>query len=145
MGHEVNELEKWQSAMRSVQHIIRSMLEKPAKILVVDDDPNDLYLLCRELDGFYCSVTCCQDTEEALLLLKSQTFDYVVIDQKMPKISGLELIKRTMRDSNGARFFMVSGFQDSGLVGETLKLGALYLPKPVTKSVLATFLRPKDD
>lgn len=146
---------EWRKAIQTVKNTVEVLLERerkrsmPVRILIIDDDANDVCFLCRDLRGFNCEVEVCHDSEEAEKVLSTKKFDFAFLDQKMPKVTGLELLKK-MPAEHSTRFFMFSGFHDSKVAGEALKLGALFLPKPMTESerdgfkrVLSIFLRQK--
>ncbi len=142
-------MENWKEAIKVLESTIEELHDRdrkrnvPAKILLVDDDDNDIVILHSLLDTFYTDVYTCRTSNEAQTLLGKHKFDFAFLDQKMPMLSGIEILKQTMPQHDGTQFFIVSGFQDSVLVNETLKLGALYIPKPVTRKLLSTFLREK--
>lgn len=116
--------------------------KRPKRILIVDDDKDDVTILTHTLNHFYVEVTVCRDSEQATEIIKTTVFDIVFIDQRMPKLSGLEVLNQTM-PMDHTQFFIVSGFQSSQLIDEVLKSGALFLPKPVTERILSTFLERK--
>src|SRR3970040_3155132 len=63
------------------------------KVLIVDDNINMSSLLGDILEVFQCQSTQANDGEEALRLLKEEEFDLVITDMRMPKMSGLDLLK----------------------------------------------------
>jgi len=72
-----------------------------AKILVVEDEPHlqELYRLELEEDGH--TVTTCGDGETAVTMSRDQVFDLVILDIKIPKREGTEVlhdIKQRNRD-----------------------------------------------
>jgi DNA-binding response OmpR family regulator len=141
----------WKEHIQAVERTIEELLERerlrnqPARLLVVDDEPNDVLLLCRVLEGFNCEVQICRDPVEAKAILDAGKFDFVLLDQKMPKISGIEILRQTLPASTVRQFFIVSGFLDSQLVSDSLKLGALFLPKPVKPESLFFLKRKPHD
>jgi two-component system, NtrC family, response regulator HupR/HoxA len=86
------------------------MSDKP-KLLVVDDEPDMLDFLERVLRRRF-DITRCSSAEEALQNLADGAFEVLVTDQKMPRVSGLELLER-IRDQYPALVrVLVSGFTD---------------------------------
>lgn len=63
-----------------------------AKILVVEDEPNltDLYRL--ELEELGHQVTMCEDGESAIKAARDGVFDLVILDIKIPKREGTEVL-----------------------------------------------------
>ncbi|HWS55477.1 MAG TPA: response regulator, partial [Pyrinomonadaceae bacterium] len=66
----------------------------PYKIMVVDDEPANLRLLERLFRRDY-SVVAASSGEEALRLLEQHDVALLVTDQRMPGMTGIELLKRT--------------------------------------------------
>lgn len=109
------------------------------KILLVDDLGIDLMLTRMALEGFgldYRIVTA-GDGEEAYRLIRESAFDLLILDIKMPRVDGLELLARLNADARArsgthAPVIILSG---SGLDKDrarAFELGALdYLQKPV--------------
>jgi len=101
------------------------------KVLVVDDERNIRESIQRffELEGIASVVA--TNGKEALELLKSDLFDAVVTDLRMPVMSGQELLE-SMRDQ-GVRspVIMISAFGEINDAVSALKTGAVdYLIKP---------------
>lgn len=66
----------------------------PAKILVVEDNATNLYLMAYLLKAFGHHVTTAGDAELGLAALASEPFDIILADVLMPKIDGFEFVKR---------------------------------------------------
>jgi CheY-like chemotaxis protein/HPt (histidine-containing phosphotransfer) domain-containing protein len=62
-------------------------------ILIVEDNPTNRKVLQKILEraGHHCTLA--QDGEEGLDILSTQTFDAMVIDMNMPKVSGLDVVR----------------------------------------------------
>ncbi len=65
-----------------------------ARILAIDDSPSIRALVSTALGTDGHGVTAAVDGAEALTLVSSQAFDLVITDFNMPKLNGLEFIKR---------------------------------------------------
>ena len=63
--------------------------EKRYKVLIVDDEPDNLQLLYRTLRRDY-DVTKAQNPLDALEILKNETFQCILSDHKMPDMDGVE-------------------------------------------------------
>lgn len=63
-----------------------------ARILVVEDEPNlkDLYRLELEESGHH--VVTCEDGESAIEAAREEVFDLVILDIKIPKREGTEVL-----------------------------------------------------
>lgn len=113
------------------------------KILVVDDEiaVRDLFGdLFRKED---CHPITCASGEEALEMLKKDTFDAVLLDIKLPGISGLEVLKNIRDTHKNLPVIMITGFgYDEDLIAKTKQLGcAGYIGKnmPVSQ-IIVTFM-----
>jgi len=90
------------------------------RILLVDDNASGLAARKSVLDELGHKTRCVSSGTEALELLASQKFDLVVTDYKMPKMDGLELIRRIRKQEIQVPVVLLSGFVDSlGLNEET--------------------------
>jgi len=101
-------------------------------LLLVDDESNVLSALTRALrrDGYRILTATC--AEDALNLLAREEVGVIVSDQRMPGMSGTELLSR-VKDMHPHTVRMVlSGYTDLGVVTEAINQGAIYkfLTKP---------------
>jgi DNA-binding NarL/FixJ family response regulator len=74
--------------------------------------------------------------EEAMLLIAVQPFDLVIIDVRLPGISGLELKKRAQYQNPGLKLILITGVTDPDVRQEVAKAGAdAYFFKPLEMNV----------
>ncbi|MDQ4061162.1 MAG: response regulator [Pseudomonadota bacterium] len=105
----------------------------PARVLVVDDDPNNRDILDQELEFLGCRAVPAANGREALERLKTETFDLVLLDIMMPELDGFEVLRRLRADPAHRELpvVMVSALDDLDSVVRCISLGADdYLPKP---------------
>ncbi|MCV3763905.1 response regulator transcription factor [Companilactobacillus farciminis] len=69
------------------------------KILVVDDEPSILELIEYNLESNDYQVSTAKDGQEAFEKVSGQSFDLMLLDQMLPKMSGIEVLKK-MRESD---------------------------------------------
>ncbi|MDD5109157.1 MAG: response regulator [Candidatus Omnitrophica bacterium] len=112
------------------------------KILVVDDEipVRDLFSdLFRKED---CQTVSCGSGEEALKILKNGTFDVVLLDIKLPGISGIEVLRNIREVHKKLPVVMITGFGfDEDLIAKTKEFGCSgYIGKnmPVAQ-IITTF------
>jgi DNA-binding NtrC family response regulator len=107
------------------------------QILVVDDAPNTLEILQRNLQAAgYCVFTAA-DVAGAIQLLQQVPFDLVITDFKMPKASGLELVQHIRENLKDTEVMMITGYPSVGGAVGAVKAGAAeYLAKPFTDEEL---------
>ncbi len=111
---------------------------EPAKILVVDDEPQVRRALRAILAGQGCSVIEARDGEEAVEEMKADRPDLVLLDINMPGIDGLETCKR-IRELSDVPIIMVTVRANEKDKVAALDAGADdYLVKPFgTQELLA--------
>jgi DNA-binding NtrC family response regulator len=102
------------------------------RILVVDDEKIKRITLADDLSGQGHEVVTAADGQQALELLDRELFDVVVTDIKMPKLDGLELLKRVKDSASaGVRFILMTAYGSIPVAVEAMKLGATdFLTKP---------------
>lgn len=102
----------------------------PARILVVDDEPEITAILTDLFSGEY-DCDSAASAEEAIATLKSRQFELVVSDITMPGMSGLDMIPHVKQLSPNSVVVMISGMQTVESAIGALRLGAFdYVMKP---------------
>jgi two-component system response regulator HydG len=108
-----------------------------ARILVVDDAPDTLEVIRRNLTGEGYSVFTAPGVTEAIELLESSPVDLVITDLKMPKVSGLDLVRHVRENLKETEVMMITGYATVEGAVEAVKTGAEeYLAKPFTDEEL---------
>src|SRR4051812_23899844 len=72
------------------------------KILVADDEPDNLSLLQDILSFFDTTVVLASSGEAAIAHLKEQTFTLALLDIQMPRASGLDVLREIRSHANPA-------------------------------------------
>jgi CheY-like chemotaxis protein len=105
----------------------------PARILLVDD--NKLGLVARKsvLEELGCHVTTASDGEEAIERFARGNFDLVITDYKMPKMDGLEFIKRVRQRSPGVPIILISGYAEALGLAEANTSADVVIQKSATE------------
>ncbi len=119
----------------------RSLIKIP-NILLVDDDPLNVQALARTLGGAGFATTRALDGVEALECLETETFDAVVSDVLMPRMNGLQLVRRIRRRFPDLPVILMSGLISDEVCDAIAGLGAAALfQKPVSRAALILLLR----
>ena len=101
-----------------------------SRILIADDEEGIRESLNLILGDHY-DLDFAMDGEETLAKLRQDSFDVMLLDIKMPKLDGLEVLRRLKQQGNGVPVLMLTAYQSVELAKEAVRLGARdYLPKP---------------
>jgi len=103
-------------------------------ILLVDDEPKILRALQRPLEAEGLEVTVTESPRGALRLLAERPFDVLIVDNLMPELSGLDLVREVVgaaAEGDRPQILMMTAHATVESAIEAMKLGALdYLQKP---------------
>jgi CheY-like chemotaxis protein len=94
------------------------------RILVVDDEEALRTVLSTELTSEGYEVTAASDGGEAIDFVKSNDYDLVLLDIKMPNVDGFEVLKFIKGDKPRIKVIMLTGFADLKNAIESKRLGA---------------------
>jgi DNA-binding NtrC family response regulator len=115
---------------------------KEAKVLVIDDE-EAMRDSCRQTlsrDGN--KVETAEDGLKGLDLLKKESFDVIIVDLKMPGLSGMEVLKKIKEDDPDAMVIVITGYATVESAVEAMKKGAYdFIPKPFTPDSLRVIVK----
>ncbi len=112
------------------------------KILVVDDDPDILFLLDRSLAAEGYEVSVAEDGEKGLSLVQTERPDLVILDILLPVSSGLEICRKIREVDSKTYIFMLTALDDEADKVRGLDTGADdYLTKPFNMMELSARIR----
>jgi len=94
------------------------------RILVVDDDDDDRHIIKRFLYDEPYAVTEAVSVFDALELLKTSTFDLILVDVVMPGIDGIEMMEILKVRNIGAKVVVMSGSLMNSVLYAAIGLGA---------------------
>ena len=107
------------------------MADEKIKFLVVDDEETVRLLLQRLLQAAGYDVVIAADGEEALSVIANGDINVVLLDVKMPGLSGIDVLRRISTDWPDLCVIMATAVADVETGVETMKLGAYdYITKP---------------
>lgn len=110
-----------------------------ARILVIDDENNIRMMLRLALEHVGHTVDTAADGYEALEKFgpDGAHWDLALLDQRMPGLEGLEVLKQMRERQPGARIIMITAFGTIDLATEAMTAGATdFLRKPFTIEIL---------
>ncbi len=102
-----------------------------ARILVVDDEEDICDLCVRTLQRYGYDVTATTRPLQSLELLRQQEFDLLLLDVRMPEISGLEVMRRVRQFAPDLAIVVMTGYASMEMAIEAVRQGATdFLQKP---------------
>jgi len=118
------------------------MLPERKQILVVDDEPNLRRVLSAQLERDGYDVHTAEDGEQALSILREHHLDLVITDLRMPKIDGMDLLRRVVALDDELPVVMLTAHGTVDNAVEALKTGAFdYITKPFDQVEVRTIVR----
>ena len=101
------------------------------RILVADDEEIVIQSCLRVLSGGGFQVDAARDGLEALKAIDENGYDVLILDIKMPKMNGMEVLQRVKEAHPDIDVIMITGLHEIETAVAAMKLGAFdYLPKP---------------
>ena len=113
----------------------------PTRILVVDDDPQDLGYVRNALAAAGYSLHVTGDLEEASRLVRSESPQLVLLDLMLPGTDGIEFM-RSVPEMADLPVIFISGYGQGETIARALEAGAVdYLVKPFSAAELTARVR----
>jgi DNA-binding NtrC family response regulator len=97
---------------------------KKSSVLVVDDEDALRTVLSNELTNEGYDVASAADGDDAVGVLQKNAFDLILLDIKMPRMNGFEVLKFVKENHPSTKVVMLTGFADLKNAIESKKLGA---------------------
>jgi len=114
------------------------------RILVVDDEPSVVKAIKDMLERLGYEITTKTSSVEALEMFRSDphSFDVVITDMTMPKMTGVQLSKNLMEIRADIPIILCTGFSEKISEERARELGIRgYLMKPMVKREIAVMIR----
>ena len=119
------------------------MVNQKPSVLVIDEEPVVCNVLYKELSerGYLCSTAL--NGNDALTKLTTEDFDAVLLDIRLPGMSGMEVLQALRKLDNGnTPAIMITAVNDVGTAVKAMKLGASdYIVKPFDLDAVNTSIR----
>ncbi len=119
------------------------MTTERRKILLVDDEPQifKTTMLALQASGLQGVITL-SDSSLVMSMLLQEPIAVIMLDLRMPKVSGLELLPQIVKEYPDIPVILVTANDEIDTVVEAMKLGAFdYLVKPVEASRMVASVR----
>ena len=108
----------------------------PAKILIADDNQQNVELLEAYLSEIDCHIQTAADGEQTLDRVRKEVPDLILLDIMMPKISGFEVCRKLKSDeaTRNIQILMITALNQVGDIERAVQAGTDdFLIKPVNK------------
>ncbi len=103
-----------------------------ARVLVIDDEKNIRTMLTRALDLEGFAVEVAEDGRSGLDKSRTDAPDLILLDLKLPDITGLEVLEQLKKNGEGPPVVMMSGHGTLEAAVKATRLGAVdFLEKPI--------------
>ncbi|MBD3380879.1 MAG: response regulator [candidate division Zixibacteria bacterium] len=121
--------------------MIKNISNRQINVLVIDDDPDVCQFLKHLLVEHNFQVVSVNDPEQALPILKKQSFQIILLDIVMPKLDGLELLKQIRQFDKDICVIILSGYPSFEHARESFKNECYdFLTKPFETNQLLRVL-----
>lgn len=113
------------------------------RVLFVDDEEGNLFVAREMLAELPVVVLTATDGASALETLRSESIAVLVSDQRMPGMTGVELLQRVAAEWPDTIRLLLTGFADLGAVVDAINRGGIwrYLTKPIDPTDLQHAIR----
>jgi two-component system alkaline phosphatase synthesis response regulator PhoP len=114
-------------------------MSQKAKVLIVDDEPNNVDFLEQALEDSGYQLITAANGQEALTKIQSEQPDLILLDLNMPVMDGFTVLAKVKEDPDlrDIPVIIISSEQESKSVVKGIKQGAEdYLTKPVNAVLL---------
>src|SRR5579885_733007 len=104
---------------------------KEPRVLIVDDRLDDVELMAAALEQVLpgLRLTAVRSAEEALVQASEEPWSLILVDYKLPRQTGLELLPKLQRAAPSAAIIMLTGHGDERIAVEAMRRGAAYYLK----------------
>jgi DNA-binding response OmpR family regulator len=114
----------------------------PLRVLLVDDEEELVFTLAERLKIRGLETEAVTNGAAAIARLAERAFDVVLLDVKMPGMSGLEALKQIRAKSPQVKIILITGHGSSEDTDSGLQLGAFdYIMKPIDINILVKKMR----
>lgn len=107
------------------------------KLLIIDDEEDLRDVLCALLEDVTTEIVTCQNGLEACEVLENHSFDAILSDEKMPKRTGMEVLRWLRSRGDKTPFIIHTGYGHKAMQEEAQALDVFYfVDKPWDEKVL---------
>lgn len=110
-----------------MSEITVSETEKPIRVLLIEDNPDDARLLqemLKHTSSMSCKITESDCLKDALILIRDEVFDIVLTDLSLPDAVGFDSVEKIQAVNNSMPVIVLSGSENHDFALEVMTLGA---------------------
>jgi len=112
------------------------------RALIVDDEKNVADLLKTQLEEAGFDVDTANDGAIGINKIQAKPYDVILLDLKMPRVSGVEVLKFARENQPDSQVLILTGYGDIKTAVDTIKLGAFdFITKPYNFDELLVSIR----
>lgn len=105
---------------------------KPKRILLIEDDPDDVALFVKFSGDFNCDIDVAQNGDDAIRLARTNKYALILLDYKLANTDGATIFEKMEVLKNQLRVSIFSGHIDTAIISRMNKLGCFtFIVKPV--------------
>lgn len=109
---------------------------KGLSVLFIDDEKVVIDIMKEVLPMLFKEAYYALDGEEGINQYKIYNPDIIITDLSMPKLDGIEMIKRIKLINSDVKAICISGHNEHSEIDKCLELGCTYIVKPISSAVL---------
>ncbi len=114
---------------------------KEFSVLYVEDEADIRFEMAAYLRKIFKSVACAKNGEEGLEQFGNGSFDIVITDIKMPKMNGIDMLKKIKEIHSNQEMIVVSAYTEINYFIDSIKIGVTgYIIKPIDYNQIADVL-----
>jgi len=118
------------------------MAMNKTKILVIDDEIDlcELFKKILGLEGY--AVLTAQNGYDGIKINEKSDPDIIILDLKMPKISGIETLRRIRKKDSGVIVIIITGYGDAETIRDAAELNVYeYMAKPFNNETVIKIIK----
>lgn len=114
---------------------------KNMKLLVIDDDAWIRGSLSLFFEGEGCHLRALETAEEGIEELKTQDYNFIIVDYKLPGMDGLEFLKRIKDNHPNAMKIFITAYGSDDVFSRAKELGVHeFIQKPFSSDAIESAL-----
>ncbi|MFP5520696.1 MAG: response regulator [Bdellovibrionia bacterium] len=116
--------------------------KRQGRLLIIDDEDELREVLAIILEDYVAEIKTARNGEEAIEILKQERFNAVLSDEKMPKKTGLEVLKWMKASNINTPFIIHTGYGQKETIEQAQALQVFgFLDKPWQEDKLVTLVQ----